>query len=100
MRIYRLIFILLIGACSFKARADWRTSATEEGTTNLGRQFRVVARETDSNERAELHLAIFDTRKTSLRVIDQPNEPRSDLASVMAKENCLAGVNGGYFDPE
>jgi len=100
MRIRQLLLILLIGACALQAKADWRISSTEEGTTTFGRHVRVLAQETGSNERAQLHLAIFDTRKTSLRVIDQPNESRSDLASVMSKEHCLAGVNGGYFDPE
>jgi uncharacterized protein YigE (DUF2233 family) len=100
MRIHQPLFILFIGACALSARGDWRSSSTEEGRTTFGRHVRVTAKETDSNERAELHLAIFDARKTSLRVIDQPNESRSDLASVMSKEHYLAGVNGGYFDPE
>jgi uncharacterized protein YigE (DUF2233 family) len=100
MRIHQLSFILLIGAGALSARADWRTSSIEEGATPLGRHFRVIAKESDSNERAELHLAIFDARKTSLRVIDQPDDRRTDLANVMSRENCLAGVNGGYFDPQ
>jgi uncharacterized protein YigE (DUF2233 family) len=100
MRIHQLLFILLTAASALQAKGDWRTSSTDDGTTKFGRHVRVMAKETDSNERAELHLAIFDARKTSVRVIDQPNEPRSDLASVMARENCLAGANGGYFDPE
>jgi uncharacterized protein YigE (DUF2233 family) len=33
-------------------------------------------------------------------MVDQPSEPRLDLEDVMARGNFLAGVNGGYFDPE
>ena len=99
MRIHQLLFILLTAASALQAKGDWRTSRLTKA-----RQIRPACSRqgegNDSNERAELHLAIFDARKTSVRVIDQPNEPRSDLASVMARENCLAGVNGGYFDPE
>lgn len=51
------------------------------------------------DESAEVHLAIFPTRSCTFRVIDQANEPRSDLATVMQREHCVAGVNGGYFDP-
>jgi uncharacterized protein YigE (DUF2233 family) len=46
-----------------------------------------------------MHLAIFDSRKVTLRVLDQPNE-RGDLANSMSNGPCLAGVNGGYFDPD
>lgn len=53
-----------------------------------------------SGARATLHLAVFDPRKVNLQVIDQPSAPRRDLAGVMEKNQALAGVNGGYFDPE
>lgn len=49
---------------------------------------------------AKLHLAIFHPRGTSLRVIDQPETPRRDLAEVAQEKQALAGVNGGYFDPQ
>ena len=43
---------------------------------------------------------LFSTRaKPRLRVIDQPNESRSDLASVMAKERWLAGRKRRLFRP-
>ncbi len=51
-------------------------------------------------ERATLHLALFATRRATLQVIDQPDAPRRPLAEVMAESKSLAGVNGGYFDPE
>ncbi len=56
--------------------------------------------DTTSGARATLHSAVFETRAATLRIIDQPNSPRRDLAEVMAGSDALAGVNGGYFDPE
>lgn len=94
-----LVFTLCI--CAFPARGEWRISSTDETPPDpLGRHVRVMARETDSGNRAQLRLAIFDLRKVTLRVIDQPNEPRGELATAMSNDSFLAGVNGGYFDPD
>ncbi len=60
----------------------------------------VSAEDSKTGETAELQFAIFETKKATMRVLDQPTEPRSSLAEMMREENCLAGVNGGYFDPE
>lgn len=99
MKIHRL-FLLILLALAFPAKAEWRLLATEEtATDSSGRHFRVVAKESDTGERAQLHLAIFDSAKITLRMIDQPNE-RGDLARAMSGGPCLAGVNGGYFDPD
>jgi len=54
----------------------------------------------DAAERATLHMAVFTARNTTLKVIDQPQSPRRELAEVMAETKSLAGVNGGYFDPD
>src|SRR5205814_3335772 len=86
------------------------------GVAQAGWQIRNASRETSPNESIErwttvledgatadaatLHLAIFEIRAASLRVIDQPTAPRSDLAEVMRRTQAVAGVNGGYFDPE
>jgi uncharacterized protein YigE (DUF2233 family) len=55
--------------------------------------------ETASTRKADVRLALFSTKNATLQVIDQPNFDHQ-LADTMARENCLAGVNGGYFDPE
>jgi uncharacterized protein YigE (DUF2233 family) len=60
----------------------------------------VVVEDSSSGDRASLELAIFSTKSCRLRIVDQSSEPRSDLEDVMARGNFLAGVNGGYFDPE
>ncbi len=55
--------------------------------------------ESETGERATLDLALFSSKSATLRVIDNP-AGEDNLAEVMRRENCLAGVNGGYFDPE
>ena len=55
--------------------------------------------EDSASERAIFDLAIFAAGKVRLRVIDNASGDEN-LAVVMARENCVAGVNGGYFDPE
>ena len=58
---------------------------------------RIVLTESGTEERATLDLALFSTKSATLRVIDNPGG-EDHLAAVMRRENCLAGVNGGYFD--
>jgi uncharacterized protein YigE (DUF2233 family) len=81
--------------------AECRRGAEGETSPNEFVEHRktVVENET-SGERATLHLAVFDGRITTLRMIDQPDAPRSELAEVMGRVKAIAGVNGGYFDPE
>lgn len=59
---------------------------------------RVVLAENGTDERATLDFALFSTKAATLRVIDNP-AAEDDLAAVMQREHCVAGVNGGYFDP-
>jgi len=47
-----------------------------------------------------LHTAVFESRVATLRVFDQPDTPRRELAETMMRTKAIAGVNGGYFDPE
>jgi uncharacterized protein YigE (DUF2233 family) len=89
--------LFLVGS----ARADWTVtgSQTERGTAAgiEHRQITLTGSETD--ERATLDLALFSTKSATLRVIDNP-AGEDNLAEAMQRENCLTGVNGGYFDPE
>jgi hypothetical protein len=54
----------------------------------------------ETSEDVTIDLALFSTKSCTLRVIDQATAPRRELAYVMQQENCLAGVNGGYFSPD
>jgi len=83
------------------ARADWTvtTSQAERGTLAGIEHRRIVLTERETGERATLDLALLSTKSATLRVIDNPRGD-DNLAAIMRRENCLAGVNGGYFDPD
>ncbi len=60
---------------------------------------RVVVTESETGEEARLNLALFSTKSATLRVIDNPTGA-DDLAAVVRRTRAVAGVNGGYFDPQ
>ena len=82
-------------------RAEWAVTAsqTEKGSAAGIEHRRIELSDGGTGERATLDLALFSTKSTTVRVIDNPTG-KDNLAAVMRRENCLAGVNGGYFDPE
>jgi Phosphodiester glycosidase len=92
------LFILAPGL----VRAEWKISATEDESSpnEFVEHWKTVVENETSGGRVILHSAVFDGRAATLRVIDQPDTPRSELAEVMARTGAIAGVNGGYFDPE
>ena len=92
-----VLALFLVGS----ARADWTITAsqTERGTVGGVEHRRIVLTESETAKRATLELALLFTKSATLRVIDNP-AGEGNLAAVMRRENCLAGVNGGYFDPE
>jgi exopolysaccharide biosynthesis protein len=94
----RFVFALFLAG---SVRADWTVTAsqTERGAVPGAEHHRIVLSENETGEQATLDLALFFTRAATLRVIDNP-AGGDNLATVMRRENCLAGVNGGYFDPE
>jgi exopolysaccharide biosynthesis protein len=91
------LFLFLAGG----ARAEWNVASSEsERATAVGVEHRrVVVTETGTGEEATVDLALFSTKSTTLRVIDDP-EGDDNLAAVMRRSRGLAGVNGGYFDPQ
>ena len=91
---------LLFLAVAVTAHADWtiRSAHSEPGRAGVVHR-QVSLEDSETNESATIDLALFSTKSCTLRVIDQPAPPRSDLAQVMQQKGCLAGVNGGYFDP-
>ncbi len=100
MRIRNLAFALLVG-CTFQAKAAWTmvSSADLSPKATACRHLQIDMRETESGNRVTLNVALCDFRKATLRIIDQPAEPRADLAEVMQRGKYFVGVNGGYFDP-
>jgi Phosphodiester glycosidase len=92
----RFAFFFLVVATT--AHADWTivSSASEPGRAGMVHKH-VVLENTAGAERTTVDLALFSTKSCTLRVLQ--NEGGGDgLAEVMRNENCLAGVNGGYFD--
>jgi len=83
------------------AGAAWSVSAseTEKGAAAGVEHRHVVLAETESGDEATLDLAVFSTKSAIVRVTDNPTG-NEDLASVMRRLRGLAGVNGGYFDPQ
>lgn len=92
-----VLALFLVGS----ARADWTvtSSQTERGAAAGAEHRHIVITESATGEQATLDLAVLSPKSATLRVIDNPSG-EDDLAAVMRRENCLAGVNGGYFDPE
>jgi uncharacterized protein YigE (DUF2233 family) len=95
-----LRFALLLFLAS-AARAEWTVNGTEtQRSAAAGVEHRrIVVAETETAEEAKLELALFSTKSAALRVIDNPTSTE-DLAGVIRRTRALAGVNGGYFDPQ
>jgi uncharacterized protein YigE (DUF2233 family) len=100
LRVPKLTAILLLILCGF-ARADWSITSSEKQSAGSAGVIHVkaVAQENATGASATLHLAVFSTKTATLRVIDEP-EARTSVAEVMQGANALAGVNGGYFEPD
>jgi hypothetical protein len=99
--VLRVKAALLFLAVAITAHADWTIRSAHSELGRAGVVHRQVSLEDpETNESVTIDLALFSTKSCTLRVIDQPAPPRSDLAHAMGQERCLAGVNGGYFDPD
>jgi len=83
------------------ARGNWEITASEKDVSpNELAEHRITkVTEVATGQQATLHIALFSSRVATLRVVDQPQPPRQDLAVAIRNTNALAGVNGGYFDP-
>ena len=53
--------------------------------------------ESETDNHAMVDLVLFSTKSCRLRVID--NADGVTLSDAMRPTNCIAGINGGYFDP-
>jgi hypothetical protein len=84
------------------AEAQWtQISSESEPSAVRGLEHRyLVMEDSTSGDRASLELAVFSTKSCRLKVVDRDSGPRRDLDDTMADGNFLAGVNGGYFDPD
>lgn len=95
-----LRFALLLFLAS-AAQAEWAITGSETQRAAVAgvEHRRIVLAESETAATAKLDLALFSTKAATLRVIDNPTGA-DDLASVMLRTRGVAGVNGGYFDPQ
>lgn len=101
MKIFPRALVLWLATVSLTSAA-WQVVGSERrNPPNEAVEHRQteVANEA-TGTRATLHFASFQSGAATLSVIDQPTAPRDDLAAAMARAHALAGVNGGYFDPQ
>ncbi len=82
------------------AHAQWTVMSSESdfSTGRTAEHRHVVARAAAGDE-ATIDVALFSPKTATLRVVDVPGAD-TDLKAVMERENAIAGVNGGYFDPQ
>lgn len=83
------------------SRGAWTVTSSETQASAVAgvEHRRIVLADSASGEDATLDLAVFSSKSAAVRVVDNPNGD-SDLAAVMRRTRGLAGVNGGYFDPQ
>jgi exopolysaccharide biosynthesis protein len=90
---------LLLLAVAATAHAGWTIRSTNAEPGHAGAVHRHVVLENGAaQDHAIVDLAIFSTKSCTLRVID--NRAGETLPDTMAREKCVAGVNGGYFRPD
>lgn len=91
------LFFLLLGD---PARADWTISSSqsEPSTVAAVERRHVVVSGPASGDEATIELALFSTKAGAVRVVDNPGG--DELSTVAKRTHILAGVNGGYFDPQ
>jgi hypothetical protein len=90
--------VLLLAAAA-TAHADWAILSTdlEPGGAGVVHRHAVLENATTGGS-AVVDLAIFAAKSCTLRII-QNHDGANNLAEAMTREKCLAGANGGYFDP-
>ena len=83
------------------ARAEWEVTASEKEVSPdaVAEHWTTRVADAASGSRATLNLVLLNSRVATVRVLDQPQPPRQDLAAAIQGAAAVAGVNGGYFDP-
>jgi len=96
----------IFALCSFicvarMASADWHVVRTADDPSTVASLVHrhVDLQQSETGQRAILDLALFSTSSCTLRVIDNP-DASSNLSAAMRRADCLAAVNGGFFDSD
>jgi len=95
----RLSATFLFFALATISPAQWTEKNSRDENSFDGRVVHrhVDLAESETDNRAMVDLALFSTKSCKLRVIN--NADGATLSDAMRRTNCIAGINGGYFDP-
>jgi exopolysaccharide biosynthesis protein len=95
MRFRFALFFIVVAAT---AHADWTivSNASEPGRDGMVHRH-IVLENSVRADRVTVDFAIFSTRSCTFRVLQNDGGANS-LSEVMRNQNCMAGVNGAYFD--
>lgn len=98
MRKRSAVFFAIVFALAPIALADLRIESTNTEPSNVAGidHRRITLRNSINGESVTIDLALFPAKSAALRVIDNASGDEN-LADVMVREKCVAGVNGGYF---
>ena len=90
------LFFLALAAV---ASAQWIEKNSRDENSFDGRVVHrhIDLAESETDKRTIVDLALFSTKSCRLSVID--NADGVTLSDAMRPTNCIAGINGGYFDP-
>ncbi|HEY1893373.1 MAG TPA: phosphodiester glycosidase family protein [Chthoniobacterales bacterium] len=91
--------VFLFLALATLTPAQWIEKNSRDEDSSGGRVVHrhIDLAESETDNRAIVDLALFSTKSFRLRVID--NADGVTLSDAMRRTNCIAGINGGYFDP-
>jgi uncharacterized protein YigE (DUF2233 family) len=90
-----LLFAFWWMLCSARA---WELNSEQEATTGSA-ALRAVTKFVSDGDNFRLHLIWPEPLHTRLVVVDNPGNVQR-LDQVMRERSCLAGINGGYFQPD
>ena len=77
----------------------WAVASSENLPAAEGLTHRVQTL-TRNGDSATLHFVSFDASRHTFAVYDQESTGHGSLADAMTANHCLAGTNGGYFQPD
>ncbi len=88
------------GAAGWKMESAETLPSPAPGITHFAQTVAGSLEEGAPVTRATLHFVVFDPLNYTLRIFDQGIQGRQRLAEAMEQNHCLAGCNGGYFQPD
>ncbi|MFN2476561.1 MAG: phosphodiester glycosidase family protein [Chthoniobacterales bacterium] len=91
---------LLLWFTAALAQAQWSVTSSQSEFSNGRRvEHRHIVATSPGGDEATLDVAMFSSKTATLRVIDDPSSS-SELSEIAPRNSGVAGVNGGYFDPQ